>query len=348
MPQSEFKILSQEYSRSFKSKDWENLAQIGLKLGAIIGGGYEINVRDIHEISKRYLGALIGSGDSLLSKNDNQQIDNFVAGLGVIENLSSKSTFETKSSLSPIIKSAYEIQLFLTTQSSDARNKAAKALRVIARPDLSIALTSIQIASTRLNYYSLVVRASAYSDLAEFSNAIRDGLVALKYSPKEKSYYALVTLARAYVERFKQNGDIQDSEIAFDYAEKAFEQRPDEYSANTFLKVIHTIGLEGMDDLISSLKNVRKNLKYELDQKAIEIAKDIIKNSKVSIPQKNVLLDDLLASALIDHWLVLDIDEDLEDVTEDSEIDSPEDYFEDYFEEYNDSLLDPQSPHLEP
>lgn len=346
MNNSNFNSLIQEYTQAYNAKQWEALEKIGQRIGIIIGGEFTGTVQDIRELSRVYLGALLGSGDCL-SKKDSELEQLFKHGLTSIENYSKKSKIATETLLTPIIKGAYEIQLFLTKKQSDSRNKAASALRKLSRPDLAVVLTTQQLEITRLNYYSLVVRGAAYSDLSHFSLAIADLQKALKFSPSDKKYFALASLSRAYINRFQQTGEISDSEIAFDLAKNCFELKPDEYSANTFLKVIHTIGLNGMEDLIENLRNVQKTHHYELDKKAIAIAKEVLLNSTPA-PKTGILLevDDLLADELFDNWLDLEIDDDF--VGDNEDIDSPEDYFEDYFEDYVDSLNDPQNPHLEP
>ena len=341
-----FKNLIEEYTQAYSDKKWETLEEIGHKIGLMIGGEFSGTVQEIREISRVYLGALIGSGD-FLTISDPELEQQFKHGLTSIENYSEKSKIEVKNSIAPVIKHAYEIQLFLTKKQTVSRNKAAAALRKLARPDLAVTLTTQQLEATRLNYYSLVVRCSSYSDLSCFSLAIADGQKALKFSPPESKYFALATLSRAHINRFTQTGEISDSEIAFDLAKKCFELKPDEFSANTFLKVIHTIGLLGMEDLIANLRSVKKSHPFELDQKAIAIAKEVLLNSTPRPLAANLSeMDDLLADELFDNWLDLENDDDFEG--RDVDADSPEDYFEDYFEDYVDSLNDPQNPHLEP
>lgn len=200
-----FHNLIEEYSIAYNAKQWNTLEKIGHQIGIIIGGEFSGTVEDIREVSRIYLGALIGSGDFLTTRDPKLE-EQFQQGLNSLENYSVNSKAEIKHALTPIIKSAYEIQLFLTKKQSDSRNKAASSLRKLARPDLAVMLTTRQLEITRLNYYSLVVRCAAYSDLSYFSLAIADGQKALKFSPPDKKYFALTSLSRAYIDRFKQTG----------------------------------------------------------------------------------------------------------------------------------------------
>jgi hypothetical protein len=343
---SDFDALLNDYNSAYKSQEWDVLEGVGHRLGQIIGGEFRGTVRDIREIARIYLGSLIGSGD-YLTNNDPEAEMKFSDGLTLVEKYLSKEESETKTSLTALVRHGYEIQLFLNKKQSDSRNKAASALRKLARPDLAIFLATQQLEITRLNYYSLVVRASAHTDLSGYSAAIADGQKALKYTPSDKRYYPLITLSKAYVGRFKQTGDISDAELAFEMAEKSFELKPDEYSANSFLKIIYTMGLAGMEELISNLKGVEKNKGFEFDLLAIQIAKEVLLNSKPKPTINSLMLEhDALADELFDSWLDLELPDDFQGDVDDA--DEAADYFEDYFEEYFDSLNDPQNPHLEP
>ena len=157
----------------------------------------------------------------------------------------------------------------------------------------------------------------------------------------------MVTLAKAYVNRFRQTGEISDAEVAFDLAEESFKLKPDEYSANTFLNVIYSMGLTGMQDLITELQNVEKTKRFLLDDLAIQVAKEVLRNSSATQSVMNwIQEEDALADELFDNWLDLELEDDFQGLIEDT--DQVSDYFEDYFEEYVESLNDPQSPHLEP
>ena len=209
MSNNSFVELTQSYSHAYMSQDWDELVRIGEKVGALIGLKNTGNVKDIREVAKIYLGSLLGSG-AFLSTKDIDAANQFTHGLARVEKYATENDSKFITEFSSLIKSGYEIQLYLTSKQSDSRNKAAAALRKLARPDLAIYLASQQLEITRLNYYSLVVRSAAYSDLFRFENAISDGKKALKYSPLDKKHFPLVSLSRAYIERFKQTGDIED------------------------------------------------------------------------------------------------------------------------------------------
>ncbi len=346
MNSSDFDVLLGDYNRAYKTQAWNDLEKIGQALGELISSGFKGNVRDIREISRIYLGSLIGSGD-FLTKNDSESEIVFSNGVNILENYIGNAITDARTSLTSLVKASYEIQLFLVKKQAASRNKAASALRTLARPDLAILLATQQLEITRLNYYSLVVRASAYNDLSSYSKAIIDGQKALKFSPPEKKYFSMVTLAKAYVNRFRQTGEISDAEVAFDLAEKSFKLKPDEYSANTFLKVIYLMGLTGMQELITELQNVEKKKQFVLDDLAIQVAKEVLSNSTATQSVGTwIEEEDAFADALFDDWLNLEFEDDFQGEIDDA--DQTLDYFEDYFEDYVESLGDPQRPHLEP
>lgn len=339
--------LYARYSKAFKNSDWNELSACSEDLGRLLSGSPASNVMDIRDVAQKYLGSLVGAGRFLFTKTSDSDLSSFEEGLQLIEKHLVGKNKSIDSSLLPVIKSAYELQLFLIKPQSDNLNKASAALRVLARPDLAIELASIQISQSRLNYFSRNIRAAAFSDVGKYSAAIEDAQIGLKYSPKEKAHYLHISLARALVGRFKATGDLEDCEKAFFHAEQAFQDKPDNYSANTFLKVIHALGTVGLEDLIASLEAVRKNPTNLLDMNALEIAREVIKKSKIDSNRKADKPDE---SLFIDPWFddFSEIEEESESDLENDEEDSVSEYFEDYFEEYSDSLNDPQKPHLEP
>jgi len=339
--------LYERYSKAFKNSNWEELSECSAQLGNLLGRSQASNFMDIRDVAQRYLGSLVGAGRFLFTKSSDHDLVSFEKGLKFIEEEIVGESKAVESTLLPLIKNAYELQLFLINPQSDNLNKASAALRVIARPDLAIELTSIQIAQSRLNYFSRNIRAAAFSDLGNFSAAIDDAEIALKYSPKEKAHYLHVTLARALVGRFKATGDLEDCEKAFFHAEQAFRDKPDNYSANTFLTVIHALGSSGLEDLIASLEAIRKSPSNLLDLNALEVAREVIRKSRNT---SRAPATDVSEDAIIDPWFddFSEFDDESDFNLNDDDAESISDYFEDYFEDYSDSLNDPQKPHLEP
>ena len=339
--------LYARYSKAFKNSDWEELSECSVELGRLLGKNQSLNVMDIRDVAQKYLGSLLGTGRFLSTKLPDDDLASFEEGVKSIEMLIAGGNKAMDSSLLPLIKSALELQLFLIKPQSDNLNKASAALRVLARPDLAIELASIQISGSRFNYFSRNIRAAAFSDLGNFSAAIEDAQIGLKYSPRDKAHYMHVSLARALVGRFKATGDLEDCESAFFHAEQAFKDKPDDYSANTFLKVIHALGATGLEDLIASLEAVRKNSSNLLDLNALEIAREVIRKSRMT---PNVPSRDSVDAVLVDPWFddFSEFGDGSDSYFENNDSDSISEYFEDYFEEYSESLNDPQKPHLEP
>ncbi len=129
---------------------------------------------------------------------------------------------------SPIVKpvdvgECRPLDVFNVAPRALAMNKAASVLRRLARPDLAVELTTHQLSLTRLNYYSLVVRSSAYIDLGKLDEAIADGELAQKHEPQDSLNYSAITLSRGYRERYKRDAVIEDGEKSLEFARQALE-----------------------------------------------------------------------------------------------------------------------------
>jgi tetratricopeptide (TPR) repeat protein len=138
-------------------------------------------------------------------------------------------------SIEPVLQSAHEIALLSLDPISANRNKIAKHLREIARPDLAITICNQILEKTRLNYYSLTVLCGAYCDLDQFDKAIEAAEVALKFSPGADKTYPLNALVRAHTLKFKSNGDLSEIETALDYGHQSIDLKLDIYAANAFV-----------------------------------------------------------------------------------------------------------------
>ncbi len=331
--------LARLSSIALRKGNWIDLELLSKELLEKLRIDPNVHENDLRRVARNYIASIIGEGRFLIGSDSSAQ-EHFIAGIKTLQKLISSGREDLISTLRPEIHQIQKIQLFMTTPQTDSLNKAAASLRKLGRPHLAIDLTSSEVQKSRLNYYSLVVRGSAYVDLKLHELAIKDGELALKHSPGEKKRYALTLLARATNGLFKANGVLDDGEKALSYALKSLEIKHDPYNARVFISIVSALGTSDYDELIAKLNST---LKFDFD-----VADPVAVNISASILEKS----DLESLFQDDPWGT-DYEEEDEDDDESLSVDLDEqdsisDYFEDYFEEYTDSLADPQSPHLEP
>jgi tetratricopeptide (TPR) repeat protein len=321
---------------ALKKNNWKDLELLSTELLKKIRTDPRMHENDLRRVARNYIASIIGEG-LFITGSDASGQDHFENGIKTLQKLINSSNNEIISKLRPEIRHLQQIQLFITAPQTDSLNKASASLRKLGRPQLAIELTNSEVQKSRLNYYSLVVRGSAYVDLKLHELAIKDGELALKHSPGEKKRYALTLLARATNGLFKVNGVLDDGEQALSYALKSLEIKRDPYIASVFISIVRALGTSDYDELIAELNST---LVFDFDKGdpvALEISTSIIQKTNFE------------TSIQDDPWGIdyEEVEEDLEASDFDDE-DSISDYFEDYFEEYSDSLADPQRPHLEP
>jgi tetratricopeptide (TPR) repeat protein len=330
--------LSKQSSEAYRDRDWARLETVSKELFLLLCVKIDSNPKDIRSVAKNYLASIVAEGKFLLGEDPKGEL-HFADGLSSFKAILIQSPTKIVELIHPELFNISQIQLFLTRRQSDSLNKAASSLRRLARPDLAIELTSAEIAKSRLNYYSLVVRGSAYVDLLMIDEAIKDGEISLKYSLPVQRNYPLTLLARAYREKFKKNGDFKDGEYAIEMALEALEIKKDAYIARVFISIVKALGTSEYDDLIAELNSTLNFSFNSPDSLAIEIAQNVVEDQA----HPEIYLED-------DPWGDIDGNDETA-ITEDDHNDEGEtisDYFADYFEEFSDSLRDPRSPHLEP
>ena len=317
--------------------NWKDLELLSTELLKKVRTDPSVLENDLRRVARNYISSIIGEG-IFLTGSDTSGQDHFEAGIKTLRSLIGSGNSELVSKIRPEIRHLQQIQLFMTRPQTDSLNKAAASLRKLGRPHLAIELTSSEVQKSRLNYYSLVVRGSAYVDLKMHEMAIIDGELALKHSPGEKKNYALTLLARATNGLFKSNGVLDDGEKALSYALEALKIKRDPYIASVFISIVRALGKPDYDELIAELHS---SLSFDFD-----LADPVAVNISTSILEKSSVDN----SIQIDPWGI-DYDEEDEEELQSSDFDDEDsisDYFEDYFEDHADSLADPQSPHLEP
>ena len=329
--------LARLSSIALGKSNWRDLELLSRELLEKLQLNPNTHENDLRRVVRHYIVSIIGEGRFLIGSDSAAQ-EHFLAGIKSLQKLISSSSDELISTLRPEIRHIQQIQLFMARPQTDSLNKAAASLRKLGRPHLAIELTTSEVQKSRLNYYSLVVRGSAYVDLKLHDLAINDGELALKHSPGDKKRFALTLLARATNGLFKDNGLLDDGEQALSYALKSLEIKHDPYIARVFISIVRALGISEYDELINEL-NLTLKFDFDLaDPVALEISASILHQTEFE------------SSIEEDPWGIDFDEEDAGDwpTSDFDDQDSISDYFDDYFEDYTDSLADPQRPHLEP
>lgn len=329
--------LSIRNAAALKSRDWETLEALSFELLTLLKKSGSRSETDIRKVARNYLCAIIGDGEFLFLGNNSGQMHFESCAKNFYRFLQTEAA-DFIPILSQEVRDLQQVQLLLTQDRSDARNKAAASLRRLGRPQLAIELSSIEIAKSRLNYYSRVIRGSAEVDLELYDEAIEDAEIALKHSLPGKQYYPLIVLARAKTGNCKKYGLLSDGEEAVLLALQALSLDESVYTVKVFISAVRAIGSEDYEELINKLESKNYQLKLSPDPVAVDVAQAITTQA-ASIDMSEEGLEWLNDPDALDDMEADAIFNDNEEIS---------DYFEDYFEEFTDSLNDPQKPHLEP
>jgi tetratricopeptide (TPR) repeat protein len=225
--------LLEKSARARAAKNWGELEDVSIQLLRMIKGESRFEVSDLKTTVRNYLSAIIGSG-SFLTELNNTDSAKFREGLDKLLTFV-KSTPHKFESVQNTLISAQEIILLSLDPIVANRNKIAKNLREIARPDLSIIICNQILDQSRLNYYSLTILCGALCDLGDVDTAIIRAEDALKYSPDNQKSYPLNALVRAHTLKFKSTGDISEIEKALEYGHTSIDIKIDIFVANAFV-----------------------------------------------------------------------------------------------------------------
>ena len=215
------------------ASNWAELEEISIEMLRLIYRDGQINEGTLRTTLQNYLSSIVGTGEFLTDLRS-QDSGKYQTGLSkLLEFLDNKK--HDFVSIEGTIQSAQEIVLLSLDPIAANRNKIAKHLRDIARPDLSIVICNQILQQTRLNYYSLTVLCGAYCDLGQFDKAIEVAEVALKFSPESGKTFPLNALVRAHTLKFKASGDFSEIEKALAYGHTSIDFKLDSYAANAFI-----------------------------------------------------------------------------------------------------------------
>jgi hypothetical protein len=293
--------LISESQKAFAEKDWPLASRLNFDLAQTLLAKKYDRPETLATSARKYLGSLVGDGRFILEPN-RQESPNLSEGIEKFENLFENSPSKIKELISPILNEIREIRLFALKDEAITNNKCAAALRRIARPDISIEITSKGLALSPLNYYFLATRSAAHSDLGYYDLAILDAEKALEFSPKDKKLSSLTTLSRAYRLRFLKNGVLNDGENSVNAALQALDLERSAKTANTFISAAQVFEPDRYSDLIAELEGKYPNLARGLDSEALKIANEV---STALKPQVQIVLQDeggLNALEIMEIW----------------------------------------------
>jgi len=213
--------------------DWAKLEQLSIEVLRFIYKEAKIDESSLKIVIRNYLSSIVGTGE-FLTNLGSHDVATYQEGLRKLLQFIEKRPHHF-TSIEPVLQSAHEIALLVLDPISANRNKIAKHLREIARPDLAVTICNQILAKTRLNYYSLTVLCGAYCDLNQFDKAIAAADVGLRYSPGKDKTFPLNALVRAHTLKFKSNGDFEEIEKALEYGHQSIDLKIDIYAANAFV-----------------------------------------------------------------------------------------------------------------
>ena len=243
------------------SHDWSRLEKISIEILRLSYKGINIDEETFKSVIQSYLASIVGTGVFLtdLKFKDSSKYQEGLSKL--LEFLKKRPHYFEYSA--ELIQSAQEIFLLSLDPITANRNKIAKLLRQLARPDLAIQICRQILHESRLNYYSLTVICGAYCDLGHFDEAIAAAEISLKHSPDSSRTYPLTSLVRAHTLKFKSTGDFSEIDKALDYGHQALSLRIDSYSANAFVAAAVA---SGNSDEIEFAREILSKAEPELRQ----------------------------------------------------------------------------------
>jgi len=272
--------------------DWIRLEELSIEILRSIYKESKIDEGRLKSVLQNYLSSIVGTGEFLTDLHSNDS-SKYQEGLKKLLQFLEKRPHHF-TSIEPVLQSAHEIALLSLDPISANRNKIAKHLREIARPDLAITICNQILDKTRLNYYSLTVLCGAYCDLDQFDKAIESAGVGLKFSPGADKTYPLNALVRAHTLKFKSNGDLSEIEQALDYGHQSIDLKIDIYAANAFVAAAIASGKE---DEIEFAKQILEKAEPQLRQVDIAALFQVAQAEQALAPAAQVIeeFDEFLA-----------------------------------------------------
>jgi len=225
------------------SRNWNELERVSILALRLVTTNSESDKSTLRTLVRDYLSSIVGTGD-FLTNLDSKNSAKYREGLShLLEFINHRPhCFKT---IESTIRAGQEIALLVLEPTTANRNKIAKHLREIARPDLSIVICKQILQLSRLNYYALTVLCGAYCDLGQADKAIEAAELALKFNPDSGKSFPLNALVRAHTIKFKSTGDFSEIDEALRYGHMSIDLKVDSYIANAFIAAAIASGYEG-------------------------------------------------------------------------------------------------------
>jgi tetratricopeptide (TPR) repeat protein len=280
--------------------DWAKLEQLSIEVLRFIYKEAKIDESSLKIVIRNYLSSIVGTGE-FLTNLGSHDVATYQEGLRKLLQFLEKRPHHF-TSIEPVLQSAHELVLLALDPISANRNKIAKHLREIARPDLAVTICNQILAKTRLNYYSRTVLCGAYCDLNQFDKAIEAAEVGLRYSPGRDKTFPLNALVRAHTLKFKSNGDLAEIEKALEYGHQSIDLKIDIYAANAFVAAAIASAKE---DEIEFAKQILEKAEPELRKVDISALFQAAQAQQALAPEAQVV-ESFDESAVDDYFMGFD------------------------------------------
>jgi hypothetical protein len=267
--------LLEKCSRLWKEKSWTELEQVSMQAIRIVINSDKTEFT-LKRLAKMYLSSLIGDINKFQNNSKNKDFDT-PENFKLFKNWVMRNK-NISSVLTEYLLAFDEVFLLAKNYNAMNRNKIAKNLRIIARPDLAIELLNENLKISKVNYYSRTLRGASFADLDLFDQSIDDCRISLQFNLEDSKHIPMNVLSRAFRGRFLSTGDISDLEESIAYAQQSYQVKPSIFSANSLMASIVLTRNEKRINEIEEILSRHKDYKKIPEKIAIDNALEVIEN----------------------------------------------------------------------
>jgi hypothetical protein len=267
--------LLEKCSRLWKEKSWTELEQVSMQAIRIVINSDKTEFT-LKRLAKMYLSSLIGDVNKFQNNSKNMDFDT-PENFKLFKNWVMRNK-NISSVLTEYLLAFDEVFLLAKNYNAMNRNKIAKNLRIIARPDLAIELLNENLKISKVNYYSRTLRGASFADLDLFDQSIDDCRISLQFNLEDSKHIPMNVLSRAFRGRFLSTGDISDLEESIAYAQQSYQVKPSIFSANSLMASIVLTRNEKRINEIEEILSRHKDYKKIPEKIAIDNALEVIEN----------------------------------------------------------------------